>query len=96
MSQGTTSRLRAQEDRLLKRYRSYRGTLIGSAFLAIVMLVFRVAIGDREDKLVSRDFDNDIFYLVYFFIAIAVYANAKLQHIRSIKSYRLDNNESSA
>ena len=82
----TDERLNRREDRLLLRYKSYHGAYIGSLFLCVMSFLGALAMSQSD----SLGVEHARFALasVWVWIAVASFASAKLEHIRTIRRYR--------
>ncbi len=83
----TDERIQRREDRLLARHKSYRSAYIGSLFLCVAISIVSALTIAQSDSLRAED-GGYALALVWVWIAVASFASAKLDHIRTIRRYR--------
>ena len=79
-------RIQRREDRLLARYRSIRGTYVGSLFLCIITgigTILALRYHSNGEQLASA---GGPMFIVW--MGIASVMDAKLKHVRTIRRYR--------
>lgn len=89
MQKSTESRIRAKEDRLLRRYRSYRGGYVGASFLSVLSVAgLFTSFLTKENMPALPDGTTFMFWSIWFWAALATHAGSRLDHITTIRMYR--------
>ena len=82
-----------QDDRLLRRERSWQRAFVGSIFVAIMTGVGLFVIISEKSVLQEKDEIMWAIGLLLFWMLIAGYCDLRLRHIKSIKFYRSTQSE---